>query len=132
MIVRKNKSKLDYSKGQILNDYWTVYVIETDKHIKNFWNQISVYVGMSRYSPEVRLLQHLDGNRAYLKRHGKPIRLIEKFTVTGIQNEVLANDIERLVWFKLLNSKVYKPVQKYAPSLQGRTEYLDNYPNYEA
>ena len=47
MIVRKNKSKLDYSKEQILNDYWTVYVIETDKHIKNFWNQISVYVGMS-------------------------------------------------------------------------------------
>ena len=35
MIVRKNKSKLDYSKEQILNDYWTVYVIETDKHIKN-------------------------------------------------------------------------------------------------
>ena len=67
MIVRKNKSKLDYSKEQILNDYWTVYVIETDKHINNFWNQISVYVGMSRYSPEVRLLQHLDGNRAYLK-----------------------------------------------------------------
>ena len=114
----------------MLNDFWSVYVIETDKYLQKKWDQISVYVGMTRYSPEERLLQHMDGQKSYLKRHGKPIKLIEEFTVVGITNENLANDIERLVWFKLLNSKKFRPVQKYAPPLQGRTNYLDDYPNY--
>ena len=69
--------------------------------------------------------------KAYKSRYGKPLKLIKKYCVENITNQELANDIERLVWFKLLNSKKYRPVQKYAPSLQGRTDYLDDYPNYK-
>ena len=113
-----------------MNDYWCVYVIETDKHLVQNWDKVSVYVGMSKYSPKERFLQHQNDVNSYLKRHGKPLRLVEEFTVEGINNEKLANDIERLIWFNLSNSDDYQPVQKYAPSLQGRTDYPDNYPNY--
>tara|TARA_X000001036_G_C20379368_1_gene683961 strand:+ start:139 stop:498 length:360 start_codon:yes stop_codon:yes gene_type:complete len=113
-----------------LNPYYCVYVVETDKYIENNWDKISVYIGMSRYKPNERFLQHRDGQKPYKKRHGKPLKLIDEFTVERIGNKILANDIERLVWFKLFNSQEYKPVQRYAPSLQGRSKYLDDYPNY--
>ena len=35
-----------------MNKYWSVYVIETDKYKKNNWDQVTVYVGMTKYSPE--------------------------------------------------------------------------------
>ena len=113
-----------------MNKYWSVYVIETDTHIQNGWDQQSVYVGMTKYSPEERFLQHQNGVKAYMSRYGKPVQLIKKYCVENIVNEELANDIERLIWQKLKTSEEYITVQKYAPSMQSRKSYLDNYENY--
>lgn len=114
-----------------MNKYWSVYVIETDKYLQHNWDQATVYVGMTKYSPEERFLQHQNGVRPYMSRYGKPVKLIKKYCVENIPNEELANDIERLVWYKLKNSDEYKTVQKYAPSMQNRDSYLDDYKNYE-
>ena len=113
-----------------MNEYWSVYVIETDKHTQNNWDQTTVYVGMTKYSPEERFLQHQNGIRPYMSRYGKPIQLVKKYCVQNIPNEELANDIERLIWHKLKTSRAHKTVQRYAPSMQSRGSYLDNYQNY--
>lgn len=113
-----------------MNKYWSVYVIETDKYKQYNWDQITVYVGMTKYSPEERFSQHKKGIKAYKPRHGKPIQLIKKYCVENIPSEELANDIERLVWYKLKTSEEYKTVQKYAPPMQSRDSYLDDYINY--
>ncbi len=113
-----------------MNKHWSVYVIETDKYIHYNWDQITVYVGMTKYSPEERFLQHQKGIKAYKSKHGKPIQLIKKYCVENIPNEELANDIERLIWHKLKTSEEYKVVQKYAPPMQSRDSYLDDYENY--
>ncbi len=113
-----------------MNKHWSVYVIETDKYIQHNWDQITVYVGMTKYSPEERFLQHQNGERPYMSRYGKPIQLVKKYCVENIPNEELANDIERLIWHKLKTSEEYEAVQKYAPSMQNRDSYLDDYKNY--
>lgn len=113
-----------------MNKYWSVYVIETDKYLQHNWDQTTIYVGMTKYSPEERFLQHQNGVRPYMSRYGKPVKLIKKYCVENIPNEELANDIERLIWHKLKTSEEYKAVQKYAPPMQSRDSYLDDYENY--
>lgn len=110
---------------------WSVYVIETDKHIQNDWNEVTVYVGMSSLSPKDRFVQHQNGIKSYMARYGKPIKLIETFCVEKIPNRELANDIERLIWNKLKMSSNFRTVQRYAPKLQGRNKYSDDYQNYK-
>lgn len=37
-----------------MNKYWSVYVIQTEKYKQHNWDQVTVYVGMTKYSPEER------------------------------------------------------------------------------
>ena len=116
---------------------WCVYVIETDvselsKYKGKELKKPTVYVGSTSLTAKERFKQHKErSNRPMKARHGKPIRLLDEFYVDSINSAKLANDIERLIWNKLRTSGKYIVVQKYAPSMYGRTDYIDNYPNYK-
>lgn len=110
---------------------YSVYTIETDKYLEQGISLPSVYVGMTSLSIEERLKERLT-SRPLRQKYGKPLKLLSEFCVEKIPSEELANDIERLVWYKLKKSGKYTVLQKYAPSMMwGRKQYLDDYPNYE-
>ncbi|MBG02202.1 MAG: hypothetical protein CL470_08030 [Acidimicrobiaceae bacterium] len=117
---------------------WSVYVIETDiTDVPRFkgteLNKPAVYIGSTSRTIEERFNQQKDSNHklSMKKSNGIPIKLLDEFQAKSIPSSELANDIERLIWFKLKTSGNYIMVQdKYAPSMQNRTDYLDDYPNY--
>ena len=109
---------------------YSVYVIETDKYLEQINTTPTVYVGMTSLTIQERFKQRKT-THPLRQRYGKPLNLLTEFCVEKIPTKELANDIERLVWYKLKMSEDYKVVQKYAPSMMwGRDEYLDDYPNY--
>ena len=118
---------------------YNVYVIETDiSDVPRFkgieLTKPPVYVGYTSSTIEERFNQHKDPTHKLRmkEKNGIPIKILDKFEVKSIKSEKLANDIERLIWYKLRTSGDYIMVQnKYAPSMQGRTDYIDDYPNYE-
>ena len=110
---------------------YSVYVIETDKYLEQGISLPSVYVGMTSLSPEERFKERIT-TRPLRQKYGKPLKLLNDFCVEKIPTEELANDIERLVWYKLKKSGKYTVLQKFAPSMMwGREQYLDDYPNYK-